>query len=73
MHETESRLLMLVDDQPAQCRLVSAIASRAGWRTIFARDADAAMHILGTQDGRMLDAILVDQCRLGAESRVRTY
>ena len=68
MYERESRLLMLVDDQPAQCRLVSAIASRAGWRTIFARDADAAMHILGTQDGRMLDAILIDQCRLGAES-----
>ena len=68
MHERETRLLMLVDEEPDQCRLVSAIASRAGWRTIFAGDADAAIDMLGTPDGMMLDAILIDQCGLGAES-----
>jgi len=52
---------MLVDDEPAQCRLVSTIASRAGWRTIFARDAEMAIAILGTQDGMILDAIILDQ------------
>jgi DNA-binding NtrC family response regulator len=57
-----------MDDEPAQCRLVSAIASRAGWRTIFARDVESAIDLLGTQDGMMLDAILIDQCGLGAES-----
>lgn len=68
MQEQEIRLLMLVDDEPAQCRLVSAIASRAGWRTVFARDAETAIAMLGTQDGMMLDAILLDQWVPGSDS-----
>ena len=68
MDERETRLLMLVDDEPAQCRLVSAIASRAGWRTVFARDAETAIAMLGTQDGMMLDAILLDQWVPGSDS-----
>jgi DNA-binding NtrC family response regulator len=54
------RVLMVIDDEPAQRRLVSALASRAGWRTIFAGDAETAIAMLGTQDGMMLDAILLD-------------
>ena len=53
-------MLMLIDDEPAQRRLVSALASRAGWRTIFANDSEAAIATLGTQDGMRLDAILLD-------------
>ena len=68
MQERETRLLMLVDDEPAQCRLVSAIASRAGWRTVFARDAETAIAMLGTQDGMMLDAIILDQWVPGTDS-----
>ncbi len=68
MTEKETRLLMLVDDEPAQCRLVSAIASRAGWRTVFARDAETAIAMLGTQDGMMLDAIILDQWVPGSDS-----
>ncbi len=68
MAEKETRLLMLVDDEPAQCRLVSAIAGRAGWRTIFARDAETAIAMLGTQDGMMLDAILLDQWVPGSDA-----
>jgi DNA-binding NtrC family response regulator len=67
MPERETRLLMLVDDEPAQCRLVSAIASRAGWRTVFAHDAETAIAMLGTQDGMMLDAIILDQWVPGAD------
>ncbi|ATP20665.1 MULTISPECIES: sigma-54-dependent transcriptional regulator [Sphingobium] len=54
-------LLMLIDDEPAQRRLVSALAARAGWRTIFASDAETALATLGTQDGMQLDAVLIDQ------------
>ncbi|MFZ1368214.1 sigma-54-dependent transcriptional regulator, partial [Sphingorhabdus sp.] len=68
MAEKDTRLLMLVDDEPAQCRLVSAIASRAGWRTIFARDAETAIAMLGTQDGMMLDAIILDEWAPGSDS-----
>lgn len=54
-------MLMLIDDEPAQRRLVSALAARAGWRTIFAGDGEAAIATLGTQDGMQLDAIILDQ------------
>lgn len=53
--------LMLIDDEPAGRRLISALAARGGWRTIFAQDAETAIAMLGTQDGMMLDAILFDQ------------
>jgi DNA-binding NtrC family response regulator len=53
-------LLMLIDDEPAQRRLVAALAARAGWRTIFANDGETAIAMLGTQDGMRLDAILLD-------------
>ncbi|WP_242125063.1 sigma-54 dependent transcriptional regulator [Sphingobium sp. Sx8-8] len=54
-------MLMLIDDEPAQRRLVSALAARAGWRTIFANDGDTAIAMLGTQDGMRLDAVILDQ------------
>jgi DNA-binding NtrC family response regulator len=54
------RLLLLIDDEPAQRRLVAALAARAGWRTIFAGQAEQAIATLGTQDGMQLDAIVLD-------------
>ena len=56
-----TRMLMLVDDEPAQVRLVSAMAARAGWRTIAIDDNETAIATLGTRDGMMLDAILIDR------------
>ena len=32
MAKANAKMLMLVDDEPAQRRLVGAIAARAGWR-----------------------------------------
>jgi DNA-binding NtrC family response regulator len=61
MSEAEPRLVMLIDDEPAQSRLISAIAARDGWRTIVASDAEAAIAMLGTRDGMQLSAILLDQ------------
>ena len=61
-------MLMLIDEEPAQRRLVSALAARAGWRTIFANDGDMAVAMLGTQDGMRLDAVLLDQWIPGPES-----
>ncbi|KQM26335.1 MULTISPECIES: sigma-54-dependent transcriptional regulator [unclassified Sphingomonas] len=54
------RLLMVIDDEPAQRRLVAAIAGRRGWRTLFARDGETALAMLGTPDGMALDAVLLD-------------
>ena len=60
MTPTGMRLVMLIDDEPAQQRLVAALAARAGWRTIFAADSETAIAMLGTRDGMMLDAVLLD-------------
>jgi DNA-binding NtrC family response regulator len=54
------RLLLLIDDEPAQRRLVAALAARGGWRAIFAADNETAIATLGTQDGMQLDAIVLD-------------
>ena len=60
MTRNGQRLLLLIDDEPAQRRLVSALAARAGWRSIFAADGEMAIATLGTQDGMQLDAIVLD-------------
>ncbi|MFL0412408.1 sigma-54 dependent transcriptional regulator [uncultured Sphingomonas sp.] len=60
MTRNGQRMLMLIDDEPAQRRLVAALAARGGWRTLFAGDSETAIATLGTQDGMRLDAILLD-------------
>jgi DNA-binding NtrC family response regulator len=61
MADQEQRLLMLIDDEPAQSRLITALASREGWRTIVVRDAETAIATLGTREGMQLSAIVLDQ------------
>jgi DNA-binding NtrC family response regulator len=68
MTRNGQRLLLLIDEEPAQRRLVSALAARAGWRSIFAADGEMALAQLGTQDGMQLDAILLDHWSLDADA-----
>lgn len=68
MTPTGMRMLMLIDDEPAQQRLVSALAARAGWRTIFANESETAIAMLGTRDGMMLDVVLLDHNMPPAEA-----
>lgn len=78
MNESEQRLLMLIDDEPAQCRLITALAAREGWRTLVVRDSETAIATLGTRQGMQLSAIILDQwvpgddaCALIAELKSR--
>lgn len=78
MADIDQRLLMLIDDEPAQSRLISALASREGWRTLIVRDAETAIATLGTRQGMQLSAIILDQwvpgddaCTLIAELKSR--
>ena len=78
MAEADTRLLMLIDDEPAQCRLITALAAREGWRTIIVRDSETAIAMLGTRQGMQLSAIVLDQwvpgddaCALIAELKSR--
>ncbi|MCB2085240.1 MAG: sigma-54-dependent Fis family transcriptional regulator [Sphingomonadaceae bacterium] len=61
MADTESRLLMLIDDEPAQSRLITALAAREGWRTLVVSDPETAIATLGTRQGMQLSAIILDQ------------
>ena len=61
MADGEQRLLMLIDDEPAQSRLITALAAREGWRTLVVNDAETAIATLGTRQGMQLSAIILDQ------------
>ena len=78
MADQEQRLLMLIDDEPAQSRLITALASREGWRTLVVTDSETAIATLGTREGMHLSAIVLDQwvpgddaCSLIAELKAR--
>lgn len=60
MTRNGQRLLLLIDEEPAQRRLVAALAARGGWRSVFADNGEMALATLGTQDGMQLDAIVLD-------------
>ena len=68
MTRNGQRLLLLIDDEPAQRRLVAALAARGGWRAIFAQDGEMGVATLGTQDGMQLDAILLDHAHPDADA-----
>jgi DNA-binding NtrC family response regulator len=68
MAEQEQRLLMLIDDEPAQSRLITALASREGWRTLVVNDSETAIATLGTREGMQLAAIILDQWVPGDEA-----
>ena len=68
MAEQDPRLLMLIDDEPAQSRLITALAAREGWRTLVVRDSETAIATLGTREGMQLGAIILDQWVPGDEA-----
>ena len=49
MPDQEQRLLMLIDDEPAQSRLITALASREGWRTLVVGDSETAIATLAPE------------------------
>jgi len=57
-HET-FRALLLVDADPAERRLVSAIAARAGWSVVGAADSETATGLLQGPHGREVQAALL--------------
>lgn len=61
MATTETRLLMLIDDEPAQGRLVSALAAREGFRALVAATSEEALTRLKGEEGEQVSVILLDQ------------
>ena len=60
MRPDPTRCLLLIDDEPAQRRLVSAICGRAGWWVRGAADIEAAQKVLTDPEEPKIDAILLD-------------
>ncbi|HVL29879.1 MAG TPA: sigma 54-interacting transcriptional regulator, partial [Sphingomicrobium sp.] len=59
MREEVLRSLLLVDADPAERRLVSATASRAGWSVVAAADPETAAGLLQGPHGREVRAALL--------------
>src|SRR3546814_16704920 len=72
----DTRMVMIVDSEPAQQRFLAALASRGGWRSVIASDTDTAVAKHGTQEGMEPGAVRVergvagmDLAEFGAERR----
>jgi DNA-binding NtrC family response regulator len=59
MREEPKRSLLLLDSNPDERRLISAIASRAGWSVVGAADAETAVALLQGPHGREVQAALI--------------
>ena len=65
MRPDSTRALLLIDDEPAQRRLISAIGARAGWRVVAASDPDSALGLLHGEEGQEIEVVLLDHWDAG--------
>lgn len=63
-----TRLLLLIDNDPAQSRLVTGIAVREGWRTLSVGGCEEALATLSGGEGREVRAVLLDQAVPGEDA-----
>ena len=61
MATMDTRLLLLIDDEPAQGRLIGALAAREGFRSIVAGTSEEAIARLNGEEGDHVAVILLDQ------------
>src|SRR5207237_5424118 len=59
MREEPIRSLLLLDANPEERRLISAIAGRAGWSVVGAADEEMALVLLQGPHGREVQAALL--------------
>ena len=67
MRRDSPRGLLLIDSEPAQAGLISALAQRAGWRVLKAPDIDSAAALICSCEHR-LDVALIDIWSPGDEA-----
>src|SRR5688500_8222054 len=67
MRPDPTRCLLLIDDEPAQRRLITAIGARAGRCVRGASDLESAQRTLADPQGSKFDAILLDHWLPGEE------
>src|ERR1700684_313730 len=52
--------ILIVDDDPVQCRLLEAMLQKSGYETIVLDNGDAALTLLGGADGARIDCVILD-------------
>jgi DNA-binding NtrC family response regulator len=52
--------ILIVDDDPVQCRLIEAMLQKAGYETITRDGGDAALSLLTGADGSRIDCMILD-------------
>jgi DNA-binding NtrC family response regulator len=52
--------ILIVDDDPVQCRLLEAMLQKSGYETVVLDNGDAALTLLGGADGARVDCVILD-------------
>src|ERR1700692_3522463 len=52
--------ILIVDDDPVQCRLLDAMLQKSGYETVVLDNGDAALTLLGGADGARIDCVILD-------------
>src|SRR5579859_4773740 len=52
--------ILIVDDDPVQCRLLEAMLHRFGYEAVVRDNGDAALSLLGGADGGRIDCVILD-------------
>src|SRR5579862_5891928 len=52
--------ILIVDDDPVQCRLLEAMLQKSGYETVVLDNGDAAVALLGGADGARIDCVILD-------------
>src|SRR5580700_9543018 len=52
--------ILIVDDDPVQCRLLEAMLQKSGYETVVLDNGDAALALLGGADGARIDCVILD-------------
>jgi DNA-binding NtrC family response regulator len=52
--------ILIVDDDPVQCRLLEAMLQKSGYETVVLDNGDAALTLLGGADAARIDCVILD-------------
>jgi DNA-binding NtrC family response regulator len=52
--------ILVVDDDPVQCRLLEAMLQKSGYETVILDNGDAALTLLAGSDGTRIDCVILD-------------
>src|SRR5579864_1954641 len=52
--------ILIVDDDPVQCRLLEGMLQKSGYETVVLDNGDAALSLLGGADGGRIDCVILD-------------